>query len=281
MAETTQSIGAKLTTVTPELAEQLLQRNTGNRKLEAARVKQYAADIERGDWALNGEAIKVSVSGRILDGQHRLMAVIEASKSIESILITGLADEAQETMDQGKARSLGDLLRMRGESNYSTLAAVVKTINVYQRHGSLVPVIGQPQPTTAQMLRTLERNEEIRESVDFALKNTRSWLQKSNVAALHYLFASVDQADADDFFTRLATGENLDSTNPIYVLRERLIKEKYEPEHIGPKAKLAFMVRTWNAYRRGETFKRLMWVAGGSNPDKFPVIDGLATAEGS
>lgn len=56
------TVKAKMVTLTPELAEQLLARNTHNRTVSRPRVAQYAADMRAGHWAFNGEAIKITAS---------------------------------------------------------------------------------------------------------------------------------------------------------------------------------------------------------------------------
>ena len=75
-------VKARMCALTPELATKLLARNTHNRTISSSRIRQYAADMAAGNWAFNGEAIKVSEGGQILDGQHRLRAVIESDVTI-------------------------------------------------------------------------------------------------------------------------------------------------------------------------------------------------------
>jgi hypothetical protein len=133
----------------------------------------------------------------------------------------------------------------------------------------------KPGITVHQALRTLERNPEIRDSVEKAAELRKPWLPVSALASLHFLFATVDQEDADDFVFKLTRGEQLVHTDPIWVLRERLIKAHGSRlDAIEPRVKLAFVIRTWNAYRRNELMARLVW-HGGANPDRYPRIDGV------
>lgn len=61
--------------ITPQLAEELLARNTFNRKPSQRKIRRYAAMMRDGEWQLNGEPLKFSAAGRLLDGQSRLQAV--------------------------------------------------------------------------------------------------------------------------------------------------------------------------------------------------------------
>lgn len=278
--DATNGVRAKMLTLTPALAVKLLQANTHNRSVSRPRVRQYAADMRKGQWAFNGEAIKVDVDGQILDGQHRLLAVLDADCDIVTLLITGLPARAQETMDQGRARTLGDVLKLRGEADYFNLAAAVRMVCIYERDGLPFKDAFRDAPTVHECIRTLERNPSIRDSVKLATHLRRSSLVPiSTVAGFHYLFASVDEASANDFMTKLLRGENLTARDAVFVLRDRLLLDLRE-KLLTPKTKLAFIVRTWNAYMQGERIQRLLWNPGGASPDKFPKIHGL-TAPGT
>jgi hypothetical protein len=74
-------------TITPELAGQLLAMNTENRRLRPSHVAYLARAIERGEWQMPPDAIMVSDSGRLLNGQHRLTAVVRSGKPIQSYLV--------------------------------------------------------------------------------------------------------------------------------------------------------------------------------------------------
>ncbi len=80
--------------ITPEKATELLKNNDHNRKVTKSRVAEYAKEMLSGMWMYNGESIIISESGRLLDGQHRLMAVIDSDTTIEAELIEGVPDQS-------------------------------------------------------------------------------------------------------------------------------------------------------------------------------------------
>lgn len=271
-------IQAKLVTITPKKANELLERNWHNRRINFRLVEQFAADMRAGNWQINGEAIKISFDGLLLDGQHRLHAVIESDMSVQMLVITGLPADSQETMDQGRPRSFADVLKLRGEHDYCVLSTAVRIVYLMGRDG--VPFTGgRPQPSIKAMAATLAAHPGIRDSVKLAASLKRRWLPSTMFAAFHYLFTQVSADDATDFFLKVATGENLTADHPCYTLRERLIKEHHDPAGIHQRTKTAFIVKAWNAYRAGEPLQRLMWVGGGTSPDRFPQIDGFGQLE--
>lgn len=113
-------------TITPEKAREYLGKNTDNyRKLNQIRITSYAADMKSGRWQLNGEAIKFAKSGVLLDGQHRLYAIIRADTPVQMLVIYDIDDDTN-IYDIGSARSLGAILRKNGiaDGNYVVLASV-------------------------------------------------------------------------------------------------------------------------------------------------------------
>src|SRR3990172_8052075 len=76
--------------VTPNPPREWLRTNTHNRKLRDRAVADYARDMTAGHWTLNGEAIKFATDGTVLDGQHRLRAVIDSDVTVQMLVVVGL-----------------------------------------------------------------------------------------------------------------------------------------------------------------------------------------------
>ena len=62
--------------INPTLALEMLGDNEHNRKVTQSRVNEYASEMKNGMWLLNGETIIMSETGKLLDGQHRLLGLI-------------------------------------------------------------------------------------------------------------------------------------------------------------------------------------------------------------
>ena len=98
--------------MTPQLAAEMLKNNDGNRRLRPAVVKQYAAEMTAGMWRQTHQAIAVDNTGRLVDGQHRLTAVVQSNWSGELLIAT--YDSPEETLqlpvDRGARRQVYDVL---------------------------------------------------------------------------------------------------------------------------------------------------------------------------
>jgi len=100
---------ASFEVVTPKKALTYLEGNTNNRNERAWWVQTLASSIKRGEWQCSHQGIAISETGRLLDGQHRLHAIVVANSPVEILVVKGLPDETQKVMDYGIKRTLSDL----------------------------------------------------------------------------------------------------------------------------------------------------------------------------
>ena len=263
----------KITNVTPELAEQWLAKNTHNRNLRKPVVNAYASDMANGDWSWNGEAVKFAKDGTLVDGQHRLSAIVQSGVTVKMLVIRGVEKESQHTMDTGAKRTSGDMLKLRGEKNYNPLAAGIRACILWEQGArSFTGRSGGTQTTNTQILRYLENNPVMRE---YASKFQSLKLHVPMPASIgflaHKLFYGIDYDDAEHFFNRLASDEGHYKGDPIYALRKILLSPKEAGKlQYTPTYKLAVMIKAWNKFRAGEEVKLLTYRPGGANPEKFP-----------
>ena len=101
---------AVITLVTPRMAEEYLSMNSNNRRPRAAVVAKYASTMNAGSWMLTPEAICFSDDGVLLNGQHRLMAVVKCGIPQEFLIISGVNREVFKALDRGAVRSVSDAL---------------------------------------------------------------------------------------------------------------------------------------------------------------------------
>lgn len=261
--------GVELVKVTPEMAAEWLLHNTHNRKLRERTVKAYAADITAGAWVWNGESIKFSAHGVLLDGQHRLAAIVEAGQPVEMLVVRDLPDATQETMDGGVKRKFQDVLNLRGEASSSALAAITR--RVYNWELGSRKSWNNIAPTNAQLLHVLEQHPELRDITTAAINVARTCgIQGSIIGLGMFIFGRIDTDDTDFFFSRLADGQNLASGDPIYELRRTAEQSRSVRGERSAVYITAIMIKAWNAYRAGDKISILRYRPGGANPDKFP-----------
>lgn len=258
--------------ITPAKAEEYLLFNTKNRKLSRRRVSELANTIKRGEWALNGECIKFAGSKKkvlLVDGQHRLEAIVQAGQPVEMCVIRGLEPDAFQTVDAGKPRTPGDCLYVLDYKNPNALAAAGRQLRNYEI------VADTTRVSNAQLLDTIDRHPKLVERSDEYMRAplfTR--LIPHSLGILGYYLAScVDVQAARQFFTELASDGFSVQRTPAIVLRDRLEETSLEIIKPTTTVKRAWLFTAWNAHVNGRQLRRLSRLPNGVprlDPDPFP-----------
>lgn len=251
------AIRSEIVPVSPAVAAEWLVRNDHNRRVRAAVVRQYARDMRAGRWLMTGEAIKFSADGRLIDGQHRLYAVLDAATTVDMLVITGLTDESQDVMDTGSKRGAADMLTLGGYTNASLLAAATKWIILHDED-RLYTDRANRSVTHADVRDYIRRNPELEDVVSLAGSvKSRIDLQPAILAAALWIITRADREEAAEFLSRWADGIDLSAGSPILALRNRLRQIKKNRTRVEPEALLSLTVRAWNAWRDGRTLAAL------------------------
>ncbi len=254
--------------ITPQQAGELLSSNTENqRRISSRNLRKIENDMAQGRFKLNGESIIVSVNGRVLNGQHRLYACVNSKVGFWTVLVQGVEDETFSVIDSGKSRSIPDVLQISREKNCVALAATIARVVEYSRDPRSVgshAVISHSEAMDA-----LEGHPAIRDSVDFCVGNKIGRVTSaSRVAWLHYLANERCPELCAQFFEKLGSGEMIQSGNPIYLMRARLIADRSAKASLSTREILGLLVKAWNAHVEGKTLTFLRW----SETEPFPLV---------
>jgi hypothetical protein len=102
--------------VSPALAAELLSKNTANRAINKRAVARYAEAMQRGAWRIGNDAICVGLDGVLLNGQHRLNAVVESGVTVKMLFRSGVEQGDLFAMDQGNKRVGADIATLTGHA---------------------------------------------------------------------------------------------------------------------------------------------------------------------
>lgn len=254
-------IVANVVEITPELAKQWLAQNTRNRKINPKAVADYARQMDLGLWELNGEAVKRAVDGSLLDGQHRLEAVVLAGASVLSLVIDGLPAAAQDTMDTGRKRSVSDMLSIGSVPNSTLVGAVARRAWMWDQ-GNFRFAAAQ-NPSIREALETIETYPHIHRSAEIAARTAQSYRPTTGsvTGMAHHLFVQLDPSLTAEFFAQLAAGADLKDDHPVLSLRTRLANDRFNSKRVPFHQGLGFYIRAWNARRAGESLSKIQYPA--------------------
>jgi len=110
-------------------AKALLSNQVGvQRNISHAKASSFVQAIHKGEWIQSLAAIHISATGKLLDGQHRLRAIVDSGQGMFCIVISGHPESTASYFDQGRPRSLENVIKGQGLSNAKEMAATVKML---------------------------------------------------------------------------------------------------------------------------------------------------------
>jgi len=260
--------------ITPAIAEAYLDRNEKNRNVSIISVRKYANDMAIGAWKENTyEFIKIGKSGRVLDGQHRLLAIVMANVPVVMHVAFDVDESVFDVLDTGKYRSAGDVFTIEGVKNAKTLSGIMiiyKSLldNKKTRDGNR-------RPTNAELL-AIYRNDVI--FWDGVTTKARAWymafsgvLSPSTIGGFYALFTHYRDDVAHKFMDQLCTGKEI-TNNTLYLLRNKLIADKVSNLKMKQSYRNALIIKAWNFFVRNKSVKSLQY---DEIREDFPIADNI------
>jgi hypothetical protein len=272
------TISGRIERISPALAKDYLGLNTDNwRKVNLQHVRRLAADMAAGDWATGTGTIDFGEDGKLADGQHRLLAVVESGVTVEFLVRRNVPLAVIENTDTGRRRTFADLLAHRGEPHATALAAGTA---LHLRWARGVPVSGGDNPTFSTLTAWLDGYAGLRPATRPGAALSRAVGMKASIGtAIAYEFARIDEAEGPAFVSLLISGSNLAEDCAVLHLRRQLLNRAASRYRITPTDELAFTIKAWNAWISGTPVRVLSYRRGGAKPEPFPVpitADGAA-----
>lgn len=252
----------------PAEARRYLEANTKNRPLNKRHATRLCLSMAANEWWMNGEAIIFCIDGTLLNGQHRLTAIVQSGIAVDVMVVRGIDEAAFRTMDGVKARTTGDVLAMDGERNANNVAAAVQAlVSFVDANGSVQPLITSGRKATPILTaRVLNVYPQLRDSVDAMLRSR--FYRNQHGFMLHFLFSLVSERLANEFAAVLAEGDS-DIGRPYLIYRESLVRTPMRPDL--RRSYAAKAVKAFNAERLGHRPKMFKFSPG----EEFPTIVGL------
>lgn len=211
---------SEVMTVTPEMAAAWLRKNTeSNRPVRDSKVTAYARDMQAGRWQLTHQGLAFNRAGELVDGQHRLHAVVRSGCSVKLLVSTGFDVEFNSPIDVGATRRPSDIL-----SQSNQVIATVRCLHVLTNGGTNA----RGGITVGELEETLGRHQEEVEWVTQAILDRRSkatGIRLSGWVAGAIAFAWPLNRDlVSGFAEQVRTGELLEREDPAYALRAWLAR---------------------------------------------------------
>lgn len=260
-------------TITPQIAAAWLKLNVANRKVRQTTVDRYARDMASGNWRFTGDSIKRNGS-KLQDGQHRLLACVQSGAPFETVVVTGIEDDAHAAIDAGVKRTLSDELRWRNSPNPPLTASTLLLLWKW-RNGLLT------SPGTATRAEALELWEANQTTIEDAVRVGHRVWQSTGIlpSVTSAMFCEITQLHgyqvAEHWVGHLEAGTNYREGDPALALRSWALRVK-STKTIRPRQNewLAVCIKAFNMWFEGRTTKLLIWRSAGRMAEDFPTLTG-------
>jgi hypothetical protein len=256
--------------VYPALAESYLSGNNHNRKMREKYVKVLADDMAAGNFDFNGAPILIAEDGTLLDGQHRLMAVVESGATVTMLVIRGFRNATQATVDTGAKRKISDILQLRGEKNCNVLAAVTRLAMAWENGERAA--LSYAKYSASETLDFINRNPDVREATSHCKTiSTRYQVSISHLCLAWWVLNRISPEDNAEFWELLMHPQQ--APHPVAALQSRLVTDlanRGRGQRRRALHQLAFVFKTWNLYISGEPCSQIRFKLGGATPEVFP-----------
>jgi len=266
--------------ITPQLAQELLEKNTSNRPLKPHLILNYLNQMNSNLWREDtGEAIKISNTARLLDGQHRLHALIKYGKPLNFLVISDLNDDIFSVLDTGQKRNAGDVLSISGIDNANEKAAgIINWFTISQN--KVIRTNGTANKNDLKINNQMILDEynnrpeywdQLSKDATSKYRTFGATLSKAFIMGWSARLLEIDSLKGAEFMARLCTGVGIISKNdPTAQLRNILITAKGSlTKKLDSKFKNALMIKAWNNFFLGKETARLYFNA---NLETYPVL---------
>lgn len=252
-----QEVTTSVITVTPKAAKRWMERNhLKQRNVSPSHVTHLAQQMKAGQWVMNGEPIIFGSEDELIDGQHRLMAIIESGVSCQMMVVQGVSSAVFATINTGKTRSNGNVLAMHGVPNYSAVASIVAGVWNYKRAlesnkgrgGSLNSYI---RASKTDLVSEYDKHAHLYQHachLGMKSKHMGAVTPIGIVMAMALIDGDQDREVIDAFGDSLASGIGLENDSPVYWLRERLNDNRAAKTKLSRHRVTLIVAKAWNLY---------------------------------
>jgi hypothetical protein len=261
----------KVTMIAPEDAMQMLEMNGANRPLNDQHVKRIARQIADGKWRFNGDTIKIAVTNDILDGQHRLWAIIEAKTAVETIVVRGIEADAFATIDTlRKPRSGSDVLALLGASRQrSTISVALQWLTRWQRKCLETYRAPQNRIENSDIEQAYRDNPGIVRATEAATR-LRGLANPGLIAFFYFVLTNRNPDLAERMIHVLENPAGVGINDPFFRLRSYFTSDKARKE---PLTTIVYMIKAANAAYENRDIKTLNWRNQGSFAEPIPELN--------
>jgi hypothetical protein len=278
----TPKMRSRIVSINPKTALRYLETVDANRKISDKNVSDFVGMMRRGEFYCSPQGIVIDINGRLIDGQHRLWAVVETEGTYDFYVTENCDPTVFKVLDSGKKRTASDGISIAGYKDANLLASAIRVVNSWTNAPNNSWTAGQSTITTEQALNLLADHPDIEDhkTVAHQVRIKLSCSPAVALAAVYMIHHEGDEGSATDFFEGLVSGVGLQAGDPRLVLDDRFrrlqIAARTARQNVRDTREQAmYIVKAYNAFIAGRSIQKLQ----NRRDEAFPAISGAARSQ--
>ena len=167
------NVEIEIRTVNSKLAGCMLQQNfRNNRKLSMPKVKLYANEMLAGEWSADSNMICFDTEGCLINGQHRLHAVLLSDTVQTFVIARNMPTESARVFDQGRARNQVDRINISGFKMNQKHNTIVRNAMTKMESKRIGAKFYREKHTDVEIQQVYEDHKDF---VDYMVDNSKRW----------------------------------------------------------------------------------------------------------
>ncbi len=273
-------MNTKLETITPNKAKSLLKENNMNRPVSDRRVNHYAELMKSGKWHLTHQGIALSSDGTIIDGQHRLHAVIKSNMPIDFNITYNSDKETFKYVDVGYTRTTANIFAIEGIKNYTKHSAGVSKYFTFKQSPNNKMYTRTSRVDNAEThddyVKFYWENEELLKKI---FKASDKYYNKYRIMTFstiyaYFAFLIIENGHSFEkvemFFDNVYMIKHNSISNCPSELFQKLINDVTGAMELKTSHKSALINKAWNYFLKGKSVKTFRYIESNEN---FPSLD--------
>jgi hypothetical protein len=217
------SVKSRWVDISPEKAAAWLANNFRNRPVVQDVIDAYARDMSAGVWIPTHQGIAFNNREELIDGQHRLMAIVKAQRTVRMMVTYNLPAEIEghemttmDAIDRGRTRTVADQLKIQHGLKDAPLITHITQ--------SLAALCFGERTRRLSVSQTLMIYREFAEEITWLIEHrSRSYglRMKGVTAGFAFAMAALRGVSDDmlrDYYHDLIYGKEIDGRRPLALL---------------------------------------------------------------
>jgi hypothetical protein len=218
--------------VTREKAYEMMKHNKANRTIRNSHVNALLREIAAHRFYPGIDSICFDIYGNLMNGQHRLRAIIESGIPVKLVIVRNMDPRAMKAFDANQTRKAKDYFAMHGKHYAATVESAARVLMSLKHVAETDKTLAHDKILPQQIIDFVDQQHtELFDEAPITGKAGRFLGLPSVILAWYHLASRVHPHVADKALHVLESGEQQYENDPLHRFVMRRLQGKREKEN--------------------------------------------------